>query len=686
MSPKKPSRFQIAKLWPGFAVLLLLLAGMEIFKVGQGSGRIAFGLSSKWLAFVALYTIMAIGLAAFLFRLQASKKTERSWSSKFIHLRTSFGNAKWLLLAIFVLLPAWFTFFSPLGVLFLGFFTRLILFLVCLFACAWLLSKRAALEFRAVLVGGLLIGAALVLAESLVLVSNYPFALHWSEGNRLWDYSLRFGSDRYNFSGERPIFAWIDNGRQFLWGLPFLIPNLPIWGARLWNAFLTTVPYAILGWVAFVPRKNSALWLLAGIWTMLFLNQGPIYTPLILSAILVAIARKKPLWLALPLVFVAGHYAASSRFTWIFAPGIWAVLLSLGDATIDHRSLDTRDYARAALLGLAGIWSKGLPVLLGIVTSMLPAASPSAIATPSATAVPGTQGIETIQGLQTATGSQPYAWLRLLPNEIYTPGILLGVALACTPLIWLLIYAIRAKIWKTAPWQRLITLLGLLAFFVVGTIASAKVGGGADLHNMDMFLITLILLAGLAWRSGLYKRMAAPEALPKALHVGLTALVLLPAFMPMIKGQPLQLPSAERTEYVLARIREKVDCARNYGEVLFMDQRQLLTFGQMGDLPLVVDYEKKYVMDQALASNKAYFSQFEQDLAGGRFSLIVTEREAILYKSQDDQGIGDSLVEENNAWISWVTVPLFRHYESVANYRDAAIELFMPIERDFDCP
>jgi hypothetical protein len=361
-------------------------------------------------------------------------------------------------------------------------------------------------------------------------------------------------------------------------------------------------------------------------------------------------------------------------------------LLSLGYEAIDRRALKAKDYARAAALGLAGIWTKGLPVLLGLTRSLLPATAAAPVATAVATAAPGTQGIETIQGLQTATGSQPYAWLRLLPNEIYTPGILLGLALACAPLIWLLAYAIRRKIWKAESWQRVFTLLGVLAFLVVGVVASAKVGGGADLHNLDMFLITLVLLAGLAWRSGLHKQLAKPGALPAGARVALVALVLLPAFMPMIKGQPLLLPDEERTQYVLERIQEKVDCARNYGEVLFMDQRQLLTFGQMGDLPLVVDYEKKFVMDQALAANEAYFAQFEQDLAAGRFSLIVTEREAILYKTEDDQGIGDSLVEENNAWIKWVTIPLFRHYESVANYRDAAIELFMPIERDFDCP
>jgi hypothetical protein len=106
----------------------------------------------------------------------------------------------------------------------------------------------------------------------------------------------------------------------------------------------------------------------------------------------------------------------------------------------------------------------------------------------------------------------------------------------------------------------------------------------------------------------------------------------------------------------------------------------------MGDLPLVVEYEKKYVMNQALSEDEEYFEKFREDLASGRYSLIVSEREAIRYKEADLASLGDSLIEENNAWVSWVTIPLLRYYESVGEFKDVAVELFMAIERDFDCP
>jgi hypothetical protein len=306
------------------------------------------------------------------------------------------------------------------------------------------------------------------------------------------------------------------------------------------------------------------------------------------------------------------------------------------------------------------------------------------------TSVPPTNqlggSIETLQGLQQGVTQQPFLIDRLFPNPIYPPGILLGVLIATGPIILLLIYLIQNGVWKTIFIQRLMIVLGLGAFFMVGVIASAKVGGGTDLHNMDMFFVGLVLVTAIAWDSGFAALITkSVKQIPLVPWI-LSGMVLIPAFIPLITGNPLSLPTPERTEFVLNRIQDVVGCARKYGEVLFMDQRQLITFGFVSDVPLVVDYEKKYVMDQALSENEAYFEKFREDLVSGRFSLIVSERQAVLYKEPDIESIGDSLNEENNAWVTWVTTPLLQSYESVGDFKDAAIELFMPINRDYYCP
>lgn len=674
------------------SVFLLSLAARDVFLPGWGSGHWLGRLSEKWVVLLGAAYLLMIGLVVLIFlSLFLPHRTAKLWR-RLHEYRKHLGNWRWAIIAISALSPVWFVFYSPWGGLFTGVFIRFLLFVLSLSILAFVLTDEGdvRITWQAFLLAGLILGVLAVLAESFVLVTDYPFALHWSEGNRLWDYSVVFGRDRYNYSGAETIFAWIDPGRQSLWGLPFLIPRVPIWVVRLWGAILVTVPYAFLGWVAFRPVKGAReLWIAAGLWTLIFLNQGPIYTPLVLAAILVALIRSKPiryahgivnLLISLPLIYFAGHYAGVSRFTWRFAAGIWAVILTFGDAVLAQGRLIWRDWLKAAALGLAGIWSKGLPIIVGIVVGLLPAIDTNN--PPS----PPMENIETLQGLQAVTTRQPFLVERLFPNPVYAPGILLGIALATVPIIIFLVYLNRKGLWKTVFWQRCAMILGLGSLFVVGVIASSKVGGGADLHNMDMFLVGLVLVADLAWEGGFanhFSRLINTEVIARWL---LVAIIIIPAFLPLIGGKPLELPSAERTKFVLTRIQSMVACARQYGEVLFMDQRQLITFGYMGDLPMVVDYEKKYVMDKALIGDEAYFDEFREDLASGRFSLIVSEREAILYKEPDIESVGDSLNEENNAWVKWVTIPLLQYYESVADFKDTAVELFMPMDRSYVCP
>ena len=50
------------------------------------------------------------------------------------------------------------------------------------------------------------------------------------------------------------------------------------------------------------------------------------------------------------------------------------------------------------------------------------------------------------------------------------------------------------------------------------------------------------------------------------------------------------------------RFGRKCANARSQGEILFMDQRQLLTFGYVRNVPLVPEYEKKVLMNAAMGA------------------------------------------------------------------------------------
>ena len=131
-----------------------------------------------------------------------------------------------------------------------------------------------------------------------------------------------------------------------------------------------------------------------------------------------------------------------------------------------------------------------------------------------------------------------------------------------------------------------------------------------------------------------------------------------------------------KVEKTLATIRQAVDEAKSRGEVLFLDQRQLLTFGYIRDVQLVPDYEKKYMMDQAMGENAAYFAGFEKDLKAHRFSLIISDIQKISYQDQDR-----AFSEENNAYVRWVSKLLLKYYEPVYSQKDTGVMLLEPKPR-----
>jgi hypothetical protein len=269
----------------------------------------------------------------------------------------------------------------------------------------------------------------------------------------------------------------------------------------------------------------------------------------------------------------------------------------------------------------------------------------------------------------------------LLPNSTFTPGIIGGLLFLCLPLFLLILYLIKIHRVPVNIWQGLILLGGLAAFLVVGLVASVKIGGGTNLHNLDMFLIGLIIATVSVIEAVTDTQSDSLIRQQGRVRMLLLLVVAVPSFWPMLDVVPLVLPPASETEIAIKSIQEFVSCAKNQGEVLFLDQRQLLTFGYFDDVPLVLEYEKKIVMDEALAKNEEYFNNFYADLADARFSMIIADRQ---FKVKKD--LTRALAEENNAWVKWVTIPLLREYESVAVYQSDRIELFMPKGRTYQCP
>jgi hypothetical protein len=653
-------------------------AAVEFHAMAWGTGNWIGEFSAKWAgalaAFVALSVLSVLALAGALWGIGGTRALIR-WRQRLEPLR-------WTLVPLLLAAPVLLLQYSPWGAAVRGPYLRLLIWIVCAGLTGALLTRSTDRLWRpvGVLAGVLLGGAALATAAAFAGVTAYPFSLGWSEGNRLWDYSLLFGSDLYRYDPRQQPAAYLDFGRQLLGGLPFLLPRVSIEGERLWLALLSVAPFAVLGMLVLRSQGPPPLatLVLGGAWSLIFLGQGPIHAPLVVCAIMVAIAWGRRTWLAAILVFAAGYFAEVSRFTWMFAPAMWIVMLEIGAADLIDGRIPTSTWRRATLLSLAGLAGS--------------AAAYAGLLAPADTSQGSVASVSTSQAL---------LWYRLLPNATYGDGIVLGLLKAAGPLLLLLIY-LGVRQWKGTRWQQLAIALPLVAFLIVGLIVSTKIGGGGDLHNMDMFLIGLLFTAAVFWKA-LGRRWA--EVLRGAnswIHGALVLLVALPALGPLMALRPLSfaadadwlsvladverprdlgsLPSPEAAADSLGQLVASVDEAKERGEVLFMDQRQLLTFGDVDRIPLVSEYEKKRMMDEALSGNEAYFKPFYRDLALKRFALIISSPLRTPIKDRD-YGFG----EENNAWVEWIARPVLCYYRELDTLDDVKVELLVPREGPGDC-
>lgn len=568
---------------------------------------------------------------------------------------------RWALSFLLCLFPVWFFSFSAWGLI----FTSSVLHIWCFSSIVILVifltseSSQSLFTLETTIRSILLVGGVFLVGDRMKEVVNYPFSLSWSEGNRLWDYSLLFARSKYIYAADKPIFAFIDLGRQSLWGLPFLFKNVSIAFMRFWNVFLFTFTNILLGYLVF-KRKTVLipLAILLGLWTFLFLNQGPIYTPLILCAMLVWVAGGAPMLLSLVLLTIAGYYANLTRYTWSVAPAIWGVLLALFYIRNKGDGRYHINWWRVIASGFAGLFGGlVLPLLAPLTTSGATQEFQGALITSAAS---------TLQ-------SQMLIWSRLWPNETFPPGIVLGILLATLPLILLLTAFIRQKKIKINRWQQLAIIGSCLAFLIVGLIASVKVGGGSNLHNLDMLFINLLLLSGIFWKRGGTKWLADFRHhtwLIKALLVFAVVYPLYPAFL---TARPYDLPSLKEQKDTIAYLQKSVNEAKNIGEVLLIDQRQLLTFGYLKDVPLVPEYEKKYLMDRAMSGDASFFAKFYSDIKSKRFSLIINEPSFIEYQSEDYY-----FGTENDIWVEWVAKPLSCYYRPLKTYKNVKVEILIP--------
>lgn len=612
--------------------------------------------------FIAFLAVSTLSLCAFFSILLPG--VQKKYASLISTLTQLPNSLKLLISSALILLPGLIKWMFPLPENFnIGFWIEFFLiFLFSAFLAALFSNKKDTLWQKLVLTASLILAAGV--AHSVLYkfnsVTNYPFTLYWSEGNSFFDYSTLFGSFRYITQSGEKISAFVSWGMQLPWALPFIYPHLSIGFYRFWYQLVWILPSLLLGLAAVWPgRKNqTSNWFVIAfaLWTYLFLDQGPIYAPLVIGAIFTVIAARQKTWLGAIIIFIISFYTRNSRWTWSYAPGIWAGLLALLD--LIQPTLKRADWPRLSkpiILGIAGyLGGQLLPSIIRMLNKG--------------------DSIQLLPNPTVSTTRQPLLWERLYPNPTFPPGILGALAWVTLPLIIWLVVVIVWKKWPINWLQKISTITVAGTFLTVGIIASVKIGGGSNLHNLDMFLVSLMLITASAI-THLSKNRTILNDHPPVLNLLLIAALITPVTYALVGGSRLTLPSDNVTRESLITVQTKVAEYSQQGEILFIDHRQLLTFNLVKNVPLIDAYEKKYLMDYALAANAAYFEPFNKDLRDQRFALIVNEPANIIIRGSEY-----SFGEENDAYVHWVTKPLLCTYEPIYTSFETGIQMLVPRE------
>jgi len=279
--------------------------------------------------------------------------------------------------------------------------------------------------------------------------------------------------------------------------------------------------------------------------------------------------------------------------------------------------------------------------------------------------------------------SSTLLWDRLWPNATYALGLVPGIVIFSLAL-WLVI---GLRLWlQRSAWSllRLVMIgLALLVLFVGGLWVSLKIGGGADLHNLDAYTVLLLIVAAYLY-FGRYVPEDDQKPVTSSFHWAVVALfVLIPAlFIFQMKSNVFDYNPAE-TQATLAALQRRVDLVNSQnGQILFITQRHLLSMHMLTGVTLVPEYEREELMEMAMSDNETYLQTFRADLENHRFAAIVVD--PLTFNIVGEQG--QSMGAENDAWTRYVAKSILCTYEPAENFSADRIVVYVPQKGTPHCP
>jgi hypothetical protein len=376
--------------------------------------------------------------------------------------------------------------------------------------------------------------------------------------------------------------------------------------------------------------------------------------------------RRTWFWLIL-----ASIWAGISRLNWYPMPGVLATVLYLLE--VPHQPRTTNDEQRSTVYGLRSMVSYLAKPMLWLIIG-------TAIAFASQRAYIALSGVPAA-AFYTSLSSDKL-WYRLWPNASYSLGVLPGILIFALPiLLWLGFAPARREL---HPLRQGLLGLGLAGLFVVGIFVSMKIGGGADIHNMDVFSVPLLIIFAYLFTNS-HTPETAPASVsslqnPLAHSFFLALLVVIPAWFGMRASAGLWQYNPAQAQATLTELQRRVD--KSPGETLFIAQRHLVSMHMLKGVTLIPQYEREDLMELAMSRNTAALDAgFYADLKAHRFAMIVVDPLRINYL-----GSNYAMGEENNAWTRYIIKPILCSYRQDAVFPEDRIAIYVPQVGEQKCP
>jgi hypothetical protein len=495
-------------------------------------------------------------------------------------------------------------------------------------------------------------------------VTTYPLSMSWSEGSRYYYASLYFSKWLY---GESLPLSTLHPSRYLLQSIPFLIPVLGLPFHRFWQFLLwivLTAAAAIVVSKRTISANEKVLRLLVAGWYFLFLLRVGIYYHLEVMVILplLFVSAKHP-WRSLIAVIAASLWAGISRVNWFPVPALIAIAMYLIETPVSP-------FAPLSFKRLLQYLSQpALWLIAGLASALIA----------QAVYIPLSGNANNVEAFKSSFSSA-LLWYRLWPNETYGLGIVPGILIVSLPLLLVITIAALQQ-WKKIHPLRWLGLFGMILLLFAGSlVVSTKIGGGGDLHNMDAYATLLGIIALFFIGGSVQTEDNHPATAVRPWAVFTYALVMPFIFLiPLLSPYPkFNVSAAQDAQQQLVQI---VNSLGKNGPVLFINERQLVTFGDVS-VPLVPDYEVVTLMEMAMSGNQPYLDKFHSDLASHRFAAIIATKQ--------NRGIKEegALLEENNVWNSRISPYILCYYapSEVIESGPSKIGIYVPQTSSTNCP